>query len=139
MGFGRVKKTTIAEAQTAGGGRGKTQAGPVGHTKGVGLYSENSGTLLNWMCASRYSLWLQSVMGGSVSREMVYQRAAVAVAETEDDGCLDEKSRNRNGDKWAQVGNIEEIKLTRISCRSDLRCVGEEEEKEIRTTARFLA
>lgn len=33
--------------QKAGGARGKTQEGPMGHMMGIGLYSESSGTLLN--------------------------------------------------------------------------------------------
>lgn len=50
-----------------------------------------------------------------------HQQAAAAVAETEHVSCLDEESRNRNGEKWAQAGNIEEVKLTKLGCRSDLR------------------
>lgn len=35
----------------------------------------------------------------------------------EDDSCLDNKSRERNGDKWMYLGNIEEVILIRFDSR----------------------
>lgn len=61
---------------------------------------------------------------GSLERDTGYQRAAPKMKH---DRCLDEGSRNRNGEKWTQAENTEEVRLTKLGSRSELRPVGEEE------------
>lgn len=60
-----------------------------------------------------------------------YQLAAVAVVRMKDDGCLDDRSRGNNG-KQTYLGNIEEVKWTRLDSGFNLRCVDEEEGEENR-------
>lgn len=74
-----------------------------------------------------------------MERDTGYQRAAVVVAKMKHDRCLDEGSRNRNGEKWTQAENTEGVRLTKLGSGSELRHVGEEEGDGNRgTAARFL-
>lgn len=41
------------------------------------------------------------------------------------DSCLEDVNRDRNGDQWTYLGNIEEVRLTRLGSKFKMR--GEEE------------
>ena len=70
------------------------------------------------MCALKPSLWLQYVGRGSLRRDVGYKQVVkMEMVKMEDDSCLDNKSRERNGDKWMHLGNIEEVTLTRLDSR----------------------